>query len=392
MELTEKEQKMLDGEMGEGKQKAMEILSALAKIYGAERMVPVSSVQVAGVSYKTIGDAGLEFLQGFAKLKGASAEVPAFLNPMGMDRFGWKKQRVPQEFAGKQIDIMHAYTSMGISSTCTCAPYLIGIRPKAGEHIAWAESSAVIFANSVLGARTNREGGPSALCAAIAGVTPEYGLHLEENRVADLVVKVEAKLSSRFDYGALGGVVAVKAKGKKIPAFRALAGGEDELKYLGAALASWGGSPMFMAQGITPEWSVGPDAEELVVTKEDLEQFRGKVDEANGQSDIVTLGCPHASMDEIREIARIVKGKKLKRALWVCCSREIKKKAKVEGLAEIIEKAGGQLVADTCMVVSPLEKMGYRSTGADSAKAARYLPSMCRQKVAYGKLEDLIWK
>ena len=385
---------MLEGEMGEGKQRAMEILTALAKIFDAERMVSISSVQIAGVSYKTIGDAGLEFLEDFAEKEGAKALAPAFLNPMGMDRFRWKEQGISPRFAAKQMAIMRAYTSMGVSATCTCAPYLIGIRPTRREHVAWAESSAVIYANSMLGAMTNREGGPSALCAAICGVTPEYGLHLPENRVADVLVTVEGKLRDRFDYGVLGAIVGEKIKGrKKIPAFKAITGGVDEMKYLGAALASWGGSPMFMAQGVTPEWIVQEGCEEITVTKKDMQEFTEKVDEAKGKSDIVTTGCPHASINEIREIARAVKRKKkkFKRKVWICCPQLVRRQAAEEGLEEIINKAGGLLVADTCMVVSPLESMGFKKTGANSAKAAKYLPSMCMQKVAYGKLQDLLW-
>ena len=153
---------MLSGELGVAVQQSMEILVALGKIYGADKMIPVTSVQVAGVSYKTIGDAGLEYLNDLVA-NGAKVRVPTFLNPAGMDTAQWKELGVPEQFAKKQIQILGAYEKMGIRNTCTCTPYLIGIKPKFGEHIAWSESSAVAYSNSVLGARTNREGGPSAL-------------------------------------------------------------------------------------------------------------------------------------------------------------------------------------------------------------------------------------
>jgi predicted aconitase len=173
--LSEEEQRMFDGEEGEAKRQSMEILVALGRIYEAERMIPITSAQVSGVSYKTIGEAGLEYLEDLVQ-KGAKTSIPTFLNPAGMDVSQWKEMKIPEDFAKKQIKVLEAYSKMSIMKTCTCAPYFIGIRPKQGEHIAWAESSAVAFANSVLGARTNREGGPSALAAAICGVTPEYGL------------------------------------------------------------------------------------------------------------------------------------------------------------------------------------------------------------------------
>lgn len=387
-ELKKKERRMLDGECGEGKQQAMEILFALAKIYGAKGMVPVTSAQISGVSYKTIGDAGLEYLRDLAE-KGTKVEIPAYLNPIGMDAQGWEEMKVPKDFAEKQLAILNAYTSMGIRPTCTCTPYLIGVRPKVGEHIAWAESSAVVFANSVLGARTNREGGPSALCAAVCGVTPNYGMHLEENRVADLVADVEVPLTDRSDFGILGAIAGGVARGRVV-AFRGIKkAGEDELKYLGAAMAAFGSNSLFFMEGITPEWKVRDGAEKIAVDGAEMGRMRKSLDECQ-EEDIVTTGCPHASLAEIKEIAGMVRGKKLKKPLWVCVSRVIKEIAAKQGFEEIIEKAGGKLVADTCMVVSPMEEMGYRNTGVNSAKAVRYLPTMCRQKVHFAKLGDLL--
>ncbi len=237
MQLTAHEQSMLDGEMGAAAQKSMEILLALGKIYGAEGMIPISSSQISGVSYKTIGDAGLEYLQDIAA-SGAKVRIASFLNPAGMDRGQWKEMRVPENFAEKQLEVLAAYAKMGISTTCT--PYLVGMRPKKGEHIAWSESSAVCFANSVLAARTNREGGPSALAAAICGVTPNYGLHLEENRVSTLVINVEAEPKTAADFGALGAFVGELAKNRN-PAFVGLKqASEDRLKGLGASMAASG--------------------------------------------------------------------------------------------------------------------------------------------------------
>ncbi|MEJ2560563.1 MAG: aconitase X catalytic domain-containing protein [Anaerolineae bacterium] len=213
MRLTDEEQAMLGGDLGPGVQKAMEILTALGAIYGADGMVPVTSVQVAGVSYKNLGDAGLEFLADWAA-QGARVRVPTTLNPAGLDLDGWRELGFDADFADKQARVIQAFAAMGIRTTCTCTPYFVGNLPRQGDHVAWAESSAVSFANSVLGARTNREGGPSALAAAITGRTPYFGLHLPENRRARLVVDVHYPVRSLADFGALGAMVGRVARNR----------------------------------------------------------------------------------------------------------------------------------------------------------------------------------
>ncbi len=390
MKLTEKERRMLDGEEGEATAQSMEILVALAKIYEAESMIPVSSAQVSGVSYKTIGDAGLEYLQDLAS-KGAKTTIPTFLNPAGMDVFQWKEMGVPEDFAKKQLAILDAYSKMGIMKTCTCTPYFIGIRPKRGEHIAWAESSAVAFANSVLGARTNREGGPSALAAAICGVTPNYGLHLDENRVSDIVVDVQCGLETVSDFGALGHAVGKLAK-SKYPAFTGVnSANEEHLKVLGASMAASGSVPLFFIKDITPEYNVSESAEKVIFTDSELKAAKEELDTGE-KPQLVTLGCPHASLDEIRKVADMVADRKPTCEFWVCTARKIKEDADRLGYTRTIEQAGGRVVADTCMVVCPLEKMGYNVTGTNSGKAAKYLVNLCRQRVAFGRLEDILYR
>jgi len=390
MHLEKREQLMLDGESGEAARQSMEILVALGKIYGAQKMIPITSAQVAGVSYKTIGDAGLEYLQDLAT-KGAKTIVPTFLNPAGMDIAQWKEMRVPEEFAKKQIAILEAYSKMGIMKTCTCAPYFIGIRPKKGEHIAWAESSAISFANSVLGARTNREGGPSALAAAICGVTPYYGLHLEENRVARLVVGVDFELKTISDFSALGCAIGEIAK-DRYPAFTGIkSAAEEQLKVLGASMAATGSVPLYFVKSITPEWKVADDAEKITITETELKTVKSNLD-SRERPQLVTLGCPHASLNEIKAVADMVSKRKPNCEFWVCTSRKLKEDADKLGYTKTIQSAGGRVVADTCMVVCPLEQMGYSVTGTNSGKAAKYLPNLCKQKVAFGDFEDILYR
>ena len=197
--VNKQEQAMLDGKEGYAVRKSMEILVALGEIFGAKSLIDVGSVQVAGVSYHNLGDAGLEFLNSLAA--DGKVKVLTTLNPAGMDLENWQQLGISPEFAEKQNLVIDAFKRMGILISCTCTPYLIGNLPLYGEHIAWSESSAVTFANSVLGARTNREGGPSALAAAFVGKTPCYGLHLDENRVPDIHVQVNAELNQALRLG-----------------------------------------------------------------------------------------------------------------------------------------------------------------------------------------------
>ncbi len=390
MNLSEREQKMFDGDLGEAARQSMEILAALGRIYKAEKMIPITSAQVSGVSYKTIGDAGLEYLEDLVS-KGAKVTVPTFLNPAGMDREQWKEMGIPEDFAKKQIQVLDAYIKMGISQTCTCAPYFIGIRPKIGEHIAWAESSAVAFANSILGARTNREGGPSALAAAICGVTPAYGLHLEKNRIANVKINVECVLKTSADFGALGSAVGKLVK-RKYPAFTGIkSASEEHLKVLGASMAATGSVPLFFIENITPEYKITDDAETISFGEAELKESREKID-GREKPNLVTIGCPHASLKEVEQVARMVSEKKPTCEFWVCTSRKIKEEADKLGYTQKIEAAGGRIVADTCMVVCPLERMGYSVTGTNSGKAAKYLPNLCKQKVAFGDLEDILYR
>jgi predicted aconitase len=389
MDLTKDEQAILSGSSSEAASKAMEILCAVGKIYGADRLIPVSSAQVAGVSYKTIGDAGLEFLEDFVK-KGAKASVPSFLNPAGMDRQQWEKMGVPREFAAKQIAILQAYEAIGITSTCTCSPYHIGIRPKPGEHISWSESSAISFANSMLGARTNRESAISALASAVTGKTPNFGLHLDENRKAALLVKVEARMEKITDYGAAGLAVGKIAK-EKVPAFEGIPAksSEEKMKSLGAAAAAAGSVALYYAKGTTPEYVLSENFETATIEQKEIDEAKAKLQSA-GSASLVAIGCPHCSLDEVKEIAERVKGKRLQFKLWVCTSGKIKEEAEKAGYSRAIEDAGGLVVADTCMVVAPLKEMGFETTGVNSAKAAVYLPSFCGQRIRFADIGQLL--
>ena len=388
MYLTKEQEVMLNGEYGSIVARMMRLLVRLGDIYNAEKMISVASVQVAGVSYKSIGDPGLEFLQDISKE--AKVKVLTFLNPAGMDLEKWKEMGIDESFAKKQLAIIEAFRKMGIIISATCTPYLAGNLPHYRQHIAWSESSAVSFANSVIGARTNREGGPSALAAAITGFTPYYGLHLDENRQPDYVIEVKTELKYNSDFAALGYYIG-KAIKNKIPYFRGIKEADtDQLKAMGAAMAASGAVALYHVDGITPEADkVSIDGlEKIEFGKEEMKETYEKLNTGE-KPDIVIFGCPHASLAEIIKIAKIVEGRKPKTPFWIVTSRATKEIARKIGLEEIIEKAGGKIYADTCMVVSPIENL-FKTTGVNSAKAAHYLPGFCKQKVVFNNMEELL--
>jgi hypothetical protein len=390
MYLTNDEERILSGENGEVMERMFRLLVRLGEIYGADRMIPASSAQVAGVSYKSIGDPGVEFLEDYAA-KGATVKIVTFLNPAGMDIEDWQKLNIPPSFAEKQLRIMDAFRKMGIVVSATCTPYLAGNLPRFREHIAWSESSAIAFSNSVIGARTNREGGPSALAAALCGVTPNYGLHLDENRKPQIQVEVDAKLEDSADFGALGCFVGRQVK-NRIPYFKGIKDADtDQLKALGAAMAASGAVALYHVEDLTPEAHLmeTKGLERLSVSDKDVNETFSKLSTGK-EPDIVILGCPHSSLKEIMMVSRKLEGKKLTKPLWICTSRMVKETANRMGFTRTIETAGGKVVADTCMVVSPIEDMGYKTTAVNSGKAANYLPGFCKQNVIFGRLDSIL--
>ncbi len=380
---------MLEGEEGEVVERMFRLLVRLGEIYGADRMIPVSSCQVSGVSYKSLGDPGLEFLEDLAG-KGARVRVRTALNPAGLDLEEWRGLGFPEDFAEKQFRILRAFERLGAELTATCTPYLAGLSPSFGEHLAWAESSAVSFSNSVLGARTNREGGPSALAAAICGLTPRYGLHLEENRRPTVIVEVEGELEGPSDFSALGYWVG-REVGGGIPYFRGIRGGTEELKALAASMAASGAVALFHVEGITPE-AGGVKTEGLERVRVGREEVRASYEllSTGEEPELVVLGCPHASLRELSRAVSLLRGRRVKKPVWICTSRRVKEEASRLGLVEEAGRAGVKVVADTCAVVSPLERMGFETVGVDSAKAAHYLPGLCGVRAVFSTPERLL--
>ena len=385
MFLTREEESILAGEQGRGRQRAMELLVAVGKIYGAEKLVPITSAHLSGVSYKTIGEGGIDFLKEMSQ--DCKVSVRTTLNPSGMDNERWEEMHVPGEFARKQLEIIGCYGRLGVQTTCSCTPYLSMNVPKQGDTIAWAESSALSYANSVIGARTNREGGPGALAASIIGKTPLYGLHLDINRVPTVVIEAEMK-EDLLDYALLGHAIGSRIGGA-VPFIKGLHPDTDQLKMMAAAMAAAGSVALFHVDGVTPD-SGQQDLKGLEVIKVDARELRSFKDKISSgrDPDLIALGCPHLSDNEVRHLATVVKGKKKTKDtdVWFCTSREVKARCPKE--VTELERIG-KVVCDTCMIVTPIEGV-YKCTATNSCKACSYLPSLCSQKVVCDSAETLL--
>jgi len=368
MYLTKQEERMLDGEYGWANQVSMKILVRLGDLFGATRLIPVQSAHLSGVSYKHLGDAAIDFLNELAS-KGGRAKTPASLNPSSLDQEILVK-RYSNDRVVKQQNIIELYEKMLIQPTLTCTPYYLQ-KPKPGQHLAWAESSAVVYANSVLKAWTNREGAPSALAVALVGKTPNYGMHQPENRQPNVRVKLEIKLQTETDYGALGIHLGRLLK-DRIPTLEGLRGSDDELKQLGAAMASSGMTAIFNTETLTKRQKL----ETVPVEAKDIEEAKSSLCTTEQAPDLIFVGCPHCSVNEVKRVAHAMEGQKVRKntELWVCTSRHVKERAKNH--VNAIERAGGHVLCDTCVLVTWIEDIGLDTLMTNSAKTAFYAPTL----------------
>ena len=407
---------MLDGAHGKARQKAMELLVRYAEALGAERFVDTRNV--AGVP----GSAN-PFLQNYYKDKGADGrdaifsffdldadeliDVPDALVPTyhlqgGADPTAWQTLGVKVEVFRnyEEREKFAAQHDVGILKTCT--PYLAGNVPSKGEHLAWMESSAVIYANSVLGARTNTEGRESTSAAMLSGKIPDWGLHRTEHRYGTHRIDVEMPVGSVMDWGMLGYFVGDVVQ-ERIPVLRGAFQRPDivRLKHFGAAASSSGGVEMYHIVGVTPE---AESVEIAFGPKRPVETFRFGRDEqrrvydrlnANGSDtnvDFVMLGCPHAAIEQLREAARLLDGKKVSAncALWIFTSRNVKSQASEEGILPMLASAGAVLLTDTCSAFAQALPAGTKVAALDSAKQAHYLPAILGVQAWFGSTSDCI--
>jgi predicted aconitase len=395
---------LLAGDLGDAPRLAMRLLLHLAEIANADRFIDITSAHIDSCLYH--GQAGLDFAERLVRAGGRTA-VPATLNVSSLDLLHPQWFRGSAELAMQAKRLMDAYTALGCQPTWTCAPYQLPRRPQFGEHVAWAESNAIVFANSVLGARTDRYGDFTDICAAITGRVPRAGLHCTENRAGQALFRVSPSMGVRlFDedtfYAVLGHLVGRQC-GSRIPVITGLPAGlsEDRLKALGAAAASAGAVAMFHAVGSTPEaptlaaatrdnttvsMTLDVDRAAILAAREEL------TTSANGPLISVSVGTPHFSFAEFARLAPLMDGRPIAGNIdfYVNTGRDTLARAREAGLVQPLERAGVRIVTDTCTYITPILRRTDGVVMTNSAKWAYYAPGNLGVEVAFGTLEECV--
>ena len=402
LQLTPTEQGMLAGDHGAATQMAMRILTTMAGVYKAAELLEISSAHIDGCLYH--GQSGLDFAEKLVA-GGASVKVPTTLNVGAVDLLHPEHFQGRAEQASKAQRLMALYQEMGCQPLWTCAPYQAGQRPEFGSQIAWAESNAIVFANSVLGARTQRYGDFIDICAAITGRAPAVGLHLRPNRrgqvVFDLGSVPVGLLQEDSFYPVLGYYIGQRAA-QKIPVIVGLPADtdEDKLKALGAAAASSGAVALFHAVGITPEAPTlaaalqeRPADSVVQVDLVDLRATRGELSTVpDGPIGIVALGSPHFSWDEFAQLLPLLDtyGCAPNVEFIVCTNRFVLARLQSTGWRARLEAHGVRLVVDTCVVVAPIVRSQGKVLMTNSGKFAHYTPGNIGLQVVFGSLQECV--
>ena len=379
MYLNKNEEKILSGEYGELSQKAMKALVKVGEVLGAEKLVEVNHAHISGISYFNIGDPGLEFIESFAR-EGAKFITYTTANPYAI-LVPYRNKRFNKEVMLKQSRIVRALAQMG-AKAFTCAPYYIR-RPSQGEHIAWAESNAVLYANSLIGAHTNREGGPLAFFEAMVGKTYFSGVHLYEGRIPKCYIKV--KKPANYAGSALLGYRVGELCPDKIPYVKGLAGmSESWLRAFLSAFGATSGVPMVVIEGITPNYKkLFKDSDLEVKTRINVSPKELSISKGirEPSDTLYIIGCPHLSLQELIDITNYLQtkcrnGGSGDRELWLITGPysagiTYRNKLRVKGV---------RILYNSCPVVTRLDLLGIRHVVTDSGKALYYLPKLARVK------------
>ena len=395
--LSSNERDMLDGKEGEAKRLALEILIKIADSFGADGLVEVVSVQ-AMAHFGSLHIAGLDWLEKLACMGGKCC-VPTTQDPASIPFETWEEMGYDPEYAENQLRLRDAIIELGQFPAWSCTPYNQGSVPRFGQNVAWAESSAVSYANSVLGARTNRTPAGLAVCCAITGRAPRYGLYLDENRRASVKVVIEAGNLSDLDYNSIG-IILGKTVGNRVPALYGIPKcvSNDNLKYLGASAASSGSVGLYHIDEVTPEaimqdpFRKRKPEDEFSITRQMLDETAlSMTTEKPGEPDLVVTGCPHSSASEVLRIGKLMEGRKVKpgKAFWVFTTYETDSLLRRMGVVQKLEKAGVRMMISTCLVISPLVG-NYKTLITDSGKFASYLPSEHGVGLIYASLDDCV--
>lgn len=397
MDLTAGDRAALAGERGDAVRLAMELLVAVGNAEQAPDLIDVTAAHIDGCLYH--GVAGLDFAERLAA-GGGKVVIPTTLNVSSLDLLHPELYRGDPETARLARRLMDAYVGMGCSATWTCAPYQLSPRPRLGEQIAWGESNAIVFANSVLGARTNRYGDFMDICAALTGRVPRVGLHTDEGRRATLVIDVDLPDRARDDeltYPLIGHALG-RLAGSRVSALVGLdrRATEDRLKNLGAAAASSGSVAMFHAVGVTPE---APDVSAATggapyrtgtIGTAEIEMARTELSRPTGRLGAVSVGTPHMSLGELRELGLLLGDRRVKVPFYVNTGRDVLDAARGEGLVGALEAAGVTLVTDTCTYITPIMGDVAGDLMTNSGKLAYYAPANLGANVALASLADCV--
>jgi predicted aconitase len=397
LHLDSAQEKLLRGEEGEAKQFSMEIVTKVGDAVGADSLVPIKSAHVLA-HYSSLHDAGVDVLERFSASGGKFA-VPTSVDPASIDLQNWRSFGIPEEYARQQFRLCDAYAKLGGMRCWTCVQYQVCNFPKRGETVAWAESSAVVFANSVLGVRSNKITSGLDVACAILGLTPRFGMLEDENRQARVAFKLVLDHLNDLDYRSVGYFVGRRA-GFRVPALLGLPSdvGSDQIKHLGAAAAAAGPVTMIHFPGITPgsdtlaEATGGSSVEQIEVTRSDLEEVESDLDQTTETSDLVALGVPHLSVNELGELARMLEGRKLRKGtrMYVYTSSQAYDMAERTGISAAIEGSGARISHSTDAEISPLKRLGFNIVMTNSAKMVEIVSAEGEIKMRYAPQKRII--
>ncbi len=401
MFLTKEEKEILNGSQGPAAQLAMKTLVKVGEINGAERLVPIKSVHLVLHAYKSAFDAGVETAEKIAEM-GGRFTVPTTIDPYGMDAEDWKGAKTPDQYAGMQQRLEAAVNKMGVIPVWTCTPYYGFNMPKVGDNVAWSESSAVAYANTVLGARTNRNTAILDIFCGILGKVPETGLHLDENRKGEVLIKLNiGRPLKDWEYPALGFYLGQKL-GSRIGVVDGMEGspGTDDMKSLCAAAAAAGSVALLHIVGVTPEAASLEEAfggnhpqEVMEVSEQTLAETRANMCNCEDEDiDFVALGCPHYTINEIIKVNELMAGRKVseKTNFWIYANRHALDLAEKMGIRQSLEAQGVVFRAETCMIISPVSPWGFKNMMTDSGKCAYYGPAECGTEMVFASVEECV--
>ena len=395
LQLTQADEAMLAGEQGEAVRIAMKILCAVAQNDGAEAFLDVSKVHIDGCIYA--GPALLRFAEVFDQM-GAKVKVPTTMNSISVEYARWKQQGMNEAFGEAAQALADAYRNMGAQPTFTCAPYLLESTPALGENIAWAESNAVIYANSVLGARTAKHPDFLDLCIALTGRAPQTHMYQSAHRAAQRIIDVEFIPSVDDAFWPMLGYLVGSLAPDCIPVIRGVAHlkpTDDDLKALCGAFGTTSGAPMLHVAGITPEADqVREDADVVAAHRKDFVKVWQQFNPTVVPVQLIALGSPHFSVSECRSLASLLAGKRCKTGVagMITMGQANLVAAREEGLVDVIEAAGFRIHADLCWcsISEPVFPTATETLITNSGKYAHYGPGLSQRSIRFGSLHDCV--